>query len=310
MMSDMVTHWASFEDCRRLAQLDDAIDPLFKEMLAAQADAGRLGTIVTGGNTWMPPLTAKLRDRHEAGNWTGADARNLALVLGCLIHQACDFAMKPLLSRTSGHDWNKMQADMASGAAAKESQSVTQEISAYYDAEVFRQVYLAGSAEPLNRFFLTEVSAQGAEFERFVRATFQRALLSSHTLKPDMDNFEAWVANLFAKVQPLYLDVDLWVRVYNHPDPAKIAAYGVRTDFYDPSDPSILAARALQAGTIVDPGLHAQVFGKRAFRCAYGEVLQVGLDYLRNATRYWRHEAPVLASPNDVHQKAALEKAG
>ncbi len=305
----MVTHWASFEDCRLLAQRDEAIDPLFREMLATQADAGRLGTIVTGGNSWMPPLTAKLRDRRERGEWTVADERSLALVLGCLIHQACDFAMKPLLSRTSGHDWNQMQATMASGSASKESQAITQEISAYYDAEVFRQVYLGGGAEPLSSLFLAEVSESGAEFERFVRATFQRALLASHTLKPDMENFDAWVENLFAKVQPLYLDVDLWVRVYNHPDPAKIAAYGVRTAFYDPTDPAIRAARALHAGQVLAPDLHNEVFGKRAFSCAYGEVLQVGLDYLRNATRYWRHEAPVLASPNDIHQKKMLEQA-
>ena len=37
-MSDMVTHWAAYEDCRRLAQLDDKIEPVFREVIESKRE--------------------------------------------------------------------------------------------------------------------------------------------------------------------------------------------------------------------------------------------------------------------------------
>ncbi len=79
-------------------------------------------------------------------------------------------------------------------------------LAAYYDTHVFRQVYLNGGAEPFNRFLVADNdTAPGQALEAFVRSLFQRALLSSHTIKPDFDDIDAWLDRLFGAVQSLKL---------------------------------------------------------------------------------------------------------
>jgi hypothetical protein len=301
-MSDMLTHWASFDDCRRLAQLDEGVTPEFRAVIETGRDFARLGTLSFGGKTWMEPTLRNARLNWRGLGQSGKYERNLAFVLGGLIHQACDGAMKPILSSAIGADWNIMQAVMQKTPDAISRRdrdiAVTQEVSAYFDAEVFRQVYLNGDSEPFSRFFLAEVGEGAREFESVVRAMFQRSLLSSHTLKPDSQNMEEWLDNLFERVQPFYLDVDLWVEVFQRPDPKKIEAYGVRTSFYDEADPTIRAARTLQAGQPLDAELRRRVYQDGVSICGYGEILQLGLRYLRNASAFWRGETDALVAPN------------
>jgi hypothetical protein len=102
--------------------------------------------------------------------------------------------------------------------------------------------------------------------------------------------FDAWLDNLFAKVQPLYLDIELYGRVYEHPDPARMRAYGVETAFYREDDPAVRVARAAQAGQTVRPEeLHAAL-APGANRGGYGQALELGMQRLRDASRFWRGE--------------------
>src|SRR5258708_3260385 len=109
-MSDMLTHWAAYEDCRRLAQLDERIEPVFRAAMEERRDVGRLGTLTRLGGKWMQPLLQSVRP-----NWNDIDpdpdqVRNLAFVLGGLVHQATDNVMKPPLSDAAGGNWSQMQA--------------------------------------------------------------------------------------------------------------------------------------------------------------------------------------------------------
>jgi hypothetical protein len=301
-MSDMLTHFASFDDCRRLSQIDETIVPEFRSVIASGQSFARLGTLSFGGKTWMEPVLHAARQHWAGVGQSGKYERNLAFVLGGLIHQACDGAMKPILSEAVGADWNIMQAVMQKTPDAISRQdpeiAKTQEVSAYFDAEVFREVYLQGRANPFNAFFMAEVSDAGRSFEAVIRAMFQRSLLSAHTLKPDSAHMEEWLDRLFERVQPYYLDVDLWVSVYQHPDPAKIEAYGVRTTFYNVEDPTIRLARALQCGETIDNALRKAVYADGISICGYGAILQLGLRYLRNASAFWRGETDQLVAPN------------
>ena len=300
-MSDMLTHWASFEDCKRLAQLDENIAPDFRTAVDKGQHFARLGTLSYGGNTWMEPLLRGARDNWNASPRADKYDRNLAFVLGGLIHQACDRVMKPFLSAAAGSDWSEMHAAMRGGKGERSSEVIaTQELSAYVDAEVFRQVYAGGEDAPFSRFFMSELSRDGRDFEEFVRATYQRSLLASHTLRPDQANLDAWLDNLFEKIQPLYLDVDLWVKVFRHPDPKKIEALALHETFYRLDDPSIRAARLIREGKPVDEDLRRAVFDAGTSTCAYGEVLQLGLSYMRSASAFWRRETEVLAAPNYI----------
>jgi len=304
-MSDMVTHWAAFEDCRRLAQLDDKIEPVFREVIESKREVGRLGTLTRLGAKWMQPMLETARNQLRASGKDEIAKRNLAYVLGGLVHQATDNVMKPVLTNMSGANWTQMQASLRgtpnTPKVDDDAAERAHEFSAYLDAEVFKQVYLDGGAEPLSQFFMSEVNASGKAFEDFVRALFQRSLLSAHTLNPtagNMDNMADWLDNLFALVQPFFVDVDRWVRVYQHPDPKKIEDFGIRTTFYRPDDPTIRAARALQHGKLVDAQTREAVFDQGTHVCVYGQILQVGIMYIRAAAAFWRGETKDLVAPN------------
>jgi hypothetical protein len=307
-MSDMLTHWATFDDCRRLAQLDDRIVPEFRSAIDKGAEEARFGTLTRGGGIWMEPTLRNARARWNDPAQRTRNERNVAFVLGGLIHQSCDRVMKPILTEAGGADWSEMMAIMQGSRevlqANAEQIARTQEASAYFDAEVFRQVYLGGEQGVLNRFFLAEVSSEGRVFEDVVKAMFQRALMAAHTLKPQDDDMEAWLDNLFDRVQHLPLLIDRWIKVYQHADPRKTEAFGVETTFYRADDPVIRAARLLQAGKTLDAGLKHDVFEKGVSTCAYGDVLQTGLIYLRGASDFWRGDVPTLRAPNYIKQSS------
>jgi hypothetical protein len=306
-MSDMVTHWAAFEDCRRLVQLDEKVVPVFREVIESGRDVGRLGTLTRLGMVWMQPMLETARAQLKAVAADEKGRRNLAFALGGLVHQATDNVMKPVLSNMAGASWTQMQALLRgtpdTPKLSEESIELAHEYSAYLDAEVFRQVYLDGEAEPLSRFFMSEVNATGRAFEDFVRALFQRSLLSAHTLNPtagSMENMADWLDNLFSVVQPFFVDVDRWVRVYQHPDPVKIEKFGVRTSFYRTDDPTIRAARALQHGKQIDAETRSAVYGDGTYNCVYGQILQTGLEYIRAAAAFWRGETNDLNAPGSM----------
>jgi hypothetical protein len=298
----MLTHWAAFEDCCRLAQIDERIEPVFRSALEQQRAAGRLGTLTRLGAKWMQPMLTNVRDRWPDAPSDPKLTRDLAFVLGGLVHQATDNVMKPALSRAAGGTWSQMQAYLRGtpGTPQVSPQVIeaAHEYSAYLDAEVFRQVYLGGNADPFSEFFMAELSPKGKAFEDFVRALFQRSLLSVHTLNPTVDHMEDWLENLFRTVQPAFVGIERWVRVFQHSDPQKIEAFEVRTSFYRTDDPGIRVARALQHGAPVADDARQAAFADNAHTCHYGHILQTGLEYLRKAGQFWRRETEHLVAPN------------
>jgi hypothetical protein len=146
-----------------------------------------------------------------------------------------------------------------------------------------------------------ELNEKGKTFEEFVRALFQRSLLSAHTLNPtaqNMDSMADWLDNLFRLVQPYFVDVEKWVKIYQHPDPKKIEEYRIRTMFYRQDCPTIRAARALQRGKPVDAETRKAVFEDGRYACVYAQILQVSLKYMRLAADFWRGESKELITPN------------
>lgn len=127
----------------------------------------------------------------------------------------------------------------------------------------------------------------GRALEAFARALFQRALLSSHTLAPDKQDLDGWMENLFARVPPLYIDIDLYVRVLEQPDPAKMEAYGVTTDFYRADDPVVRLARDVQHGRVMtDAARCAAAAAEGANHGGYGRALALALRRLQDASAY------------------------
>jgi hypothetical protein len=114
-----------------------------------------------------------------------------------------------------------------------------------------------------------------------------------------MEDFDGWLDCLLSKVQPLYVDVALYVRVFADPDPAKIERYGVETAFYLEDDPAVMLARELQRGAEPGGGDVDRALAEGANSGGYGRSLELGMRRLREASAYWRGERP---EPPDLRQ--------
>ena len=309
-MSDMLTHWATFDDCKLLAQHDDQIAPELRQIMLERADQARFGTLTRGGSVWMEPTLRNARERWSQEQHRERNQRNVAFVLGGLIHQACDRVMKPILTKAGGSDWSEIMAAMQGSREQQEERkddiARTQEASAYFDCEVFRRVYMDGEQQPFNRYFMTPVSPDEEKFEQVIRAMFQRTILATHTLKPDSANMEEWLDNLFERVQQLPVKVERWLKVYNNWDSNKAEQFGVNSDFYRMDDPLIQAARLLQSGKTLDNDLRRRVYDEGASLCAYGDVLQTGLVYLRSASAYWTGQVNTFSAPNYLKSSVSV----
>jgi hypothetical protein len=270
-VSDLLTHWAVFEDMRRLAALDPRMAPDLVGILDAERQYARLGSVSRGGVRFVPHVLSRARGEWPAVRAAGGAARDL-----------------PVMSRLAGADWNATHHAMQKGVAEAPALDAIQEISVYYDVKVFREVYLAGSEDPFNRFLFADAKLEPVRaLEEFVTSLFQRALLAAHTLAPDRDDLDGWLENLIAQVQPLYLSVERYVSVFRSPDPEKTRRYGVETEFYRKDDPAVASARAAQRGEkVTASGLEAAI-GEAANRGGYGKALALGVRTLRRASDYW-----------------------
>lgn len=297
-MSDLLTHWAVFEDLRRIAQYDPAMDAQLAAILQEEREFARLGAISRGGSLFVPHILRSARQQWENTGGPLLLRRKLAYALGGVTHFPTDHVLKPLMSELVQADWNDTQSVMQ-GKGSKQNvhtdENAVREISAYYDVHVFRKVYLAGQEEPFNRFLVADnATAPGQALSEFVYALFQRALLASHTFDPDKQNLDAWLDNLIAHVQPMYLNIELYTRIFAHPDSEKMKQYQVESAFYLESDPIIRLARALQRGQPAHPSELDAALAENANRSGYGRTLELGMNALRKTSAYWRGETPEL----------------
>jgi hypothetical protein len=296
-MSDLLTHWAVFEDMRRLATHDPRMAADLLGIIQAERQYSRLGSVSRGGVRFVPHVLKSARSAWPAVKAAGGPARDLlarkiAYAVGGLAHFPADFILKPIMSKYAGVDWNDTHHAMQHGSAQADALEAVQEISVYYDVKVFREVYLAGSEEPFNRFLFADAGSEPVKaLEEFVTSLFQRALLASHTLAPDKDDLEGWLNNLIEQVQPLYLSVERYVRVFRSPDPKKTEKYAVETAFYRKDDPAIVAARAAHRGEKVSAATLEAAIRDGANRSGYGQAVALGVRTLRQASDYWEHRS-------------------
>lgn len=285
-MSDLLTHWAVFEDCRRLTWADERVDRELATIMEEEREYARLGAISRGGSKVLPRLLEPARAARREGALDELRRRKLAFGLGLIAHYGADVMMKPLASRVARQDWHQAHVDERRGDAPD---SPIRDVSPYYDAHVFRQVYLAGQEEPFNAFLLAQNHTEpGRALEDFAYSLFQRALLASHTLAPDHADLDAWLDNLLERVQPLYIDVRTFVAAYQSPDPEKMRAYGVETEFYRADDPAIAIARAVQAGATPTATDLAAALAEGANHSGYARAVCRNLERYRQVSAYWQ----------------------
>ena len=286
-MSDLLTHWALFDDARRLLHFDSHVDPLLLEILDETERVARLGALARGGTWWTGRILRAARDDQKPANarWR----QKLGFGLGGLLHFPADYEFKPMI-----------------GAMMSKTGLSKREVSAYFDCHVFREVYASGDAQPFTRFLLAQNATQpGREMEAFVYALFQRALLSAHTLAPDKENFDEWMDNLLDQIQPFTIDIELYTDVWANPDAAKIEALEVETSFYRAENSLIqLAKRAREGGAVAHSELDEAL--RNADASGYPNALRMCVEIMREASAFWRGQTD---ETPDVGQNKVMERA-
>jgi hypothetical protein len=280
-----------FEDCRRLAPYTESVEPLFCTLMETERTHAGLGVVTTGRDRlrWLSGMLKHARDDWEQPVPRDPRGRHVAFVLGVLLRRACDRAVKPLM---------KQCAATAKKTASPPSKAF-RDVSAYYDTHIFRHVYLSGASGPFNHFlFADNQTVSGQAVEMFVRALFQRTLLASHSLVPDEADMDGWIDRLVDAVQPIPIDLKLFVDVFERPDPDRFQQYGVDTRFYRADDPAIQAARRLQHGEHLERAFVQQALAKGANTSHYGRALELGIVYLNNASAVWSRKTETLLLPD------------
>jgi hypothetical protein len=288
-MSDMITHWAVFDEAMKLVRLDRRTDRALLAIVDSQVDAARLGAITRFGSAWVPKLLAQTHPARD--NLDDTAKRRVAFAFGGVAHYPADEVLKPLMSKLARVDWEAAHHDMQKGGGGAIS---VREISAYYDCCVFREVYGDGVVEPFSPAMFARMPAGVAGVEQLVRTLFQRALLACHTFNPGHDDPVAAIDQLLAKIQPLYLDLGLYARVYAEPDPRKIDTFGVHTHFYVRSDPTIVLLERVRAGQGASQDELEQATSRGVNSGGYAQAVAMAVRVLAQVSDFWagRRDAP------------------
>jgi hypothetical protein len=165
------------------------------------------------------------------------------------------------------------------------------EVAAYYDAHIFRQIYLPGAVGAFDAFLRQHARDPDWALEEFLLALFQRALLACHTIIPDTDDVDRWLDHLFAAFDQMHEAIGRYARVYRQPDPARLPQFEVETAFYRADDPVVVVARVLQHGEPVEPARVEAALAPGANASAYGQAIEAGLAAVRQASAFWRGES-------------------
>lgn len=291
-MSDMLTHWAVFEDVRRLTQLDEKIADVFKNILYREREYARLGALTRGGKYWAKEIIEyAMKNKTELSQENSTERKKIAFALGGLTHYAADIVMKKICGNIAQQNWNQVHHAMQRGD--DEEAAKIKEISAYYDVYVFRKVYLEGHEEPFNTFLLSHNNTQpGMALEEFIRALFQRALLASHTFAPERENYIGYIEKLISKVQRLYIDINLYCDIFSNPDENKMKEFRVRDLFYREDEPLIKIARMLQKNiNELDYDEYEKAVIVDNNRCGYASALAISIQRIRELSLYWNGES-------------------
>jgi hypothetical protein len=292
-LSENITHTAVVDDCARLAGRWDAICEPFRLCFREHLEFARLGAVTRSGDHHNPRLLALLRDRWPEHGNKPLTRQKLAFVLGWMGHRAADRQMKPVF-RSADPDCPRKPTDC----------------SVYHDAFVLREVYGAGEQDPYSPFTAARdpsqhpaaEAVQVEELEDLFGVIWQRTMIRMHTFKPDEDNVETWLEQLFAARAELYVDIARYSEALLRPDPDKVKQFLQDVNFYDASDEIIRLARALQQGEAVpDPDIGNAV-DAAAQGSHYAQALGKAMGYLKAASDYFerRLDADTLNERLDI----------
>ena len=273
-MSEQVTHYAVADDARLFALASPRISHDFKAVLRDEHAALRLGALTRKTEVFAGRLIKELCERWQANK--PHDPEKLAFCLGTLTHRATDRLMKPVFN-----------------AQAHDGKYTYKDISFYHDIFIFRKVYDGGNNEPFvpEQFNDTlehpNVSIDLDVLEQLHKVFWQRRLLNAHTFKPDIEEPDLWLSNLFNLLQDDVVDLQKYHKALTDPDPELVRRAIEQVNFYDDEDRILKLAHDLRRGQEVSE----KEFLKRSYlgdkNSLYARALAKAYGYLQVASEFW-----------------------
>lgn len=273
-MSEQVTHYAVADDARLFALASPRVNGTFKNNLRDNHAALRLGALTRKSEVFAGALIKDLRERWQQGR--SHDAEKQAFCLGTLTHRATDRLMKPIFD-----------------AQAYDGRYTYKDVSYYHDIFIFRKVYDNGNKEPFipeqfdEMLEHPDVNIDLGVLEQLHKVFWQRRLLNTHTFKPDTDEPDIWLSNLFNVLQNDVVDLQKYYQALTNPDPELVRRATEQVNFYHDEDGILKLAHDLRRGREVSE----EDFLKRSHlgdkNSLYARALAKAYGYLQIASEFW-----------------------
>lgn len=203
-----------FEDCISLIQKSDTIKPLLKESLKGDIKSPLTGNIarLAGAFTDIEQVFALMSEMRESQSaetmkWY---PEKLSFVLGWLVF------------RSSTKQINQLNQKLNSKGHS------SFEIQAYQDTELIRQ-----------RFSKTGTQLASSDFSSLMLQLITRTVTRIHTLSPDSTNGGQWLMRTSAWREKNKQEMEFYGKIYEKPEPSKLALFCQKGNFYLDSDPLI-----------------------------------------------------------------------
>jgi hypothetical protein len=126
-----------------------------------------------------------------------------------------------------------------------------------------------------------------ATFEQYIDVLLQRMLLKAHTLKP-ADDADAWLDDLFTRLQEFKDDFSEWHRLLTEGDEELFRRAIEQVNFYNESDPLLDLLRDLRAGEAVSEESVESRFRLGDKNSVYARCVSQGCGYIQLAGEFWQ----------------------
>jgi hypothetical protein len=293
-MSEHITHIAVGEDSFRVVSQRPEFSSRIQEAVDAHPDAFRLGTCTRSGDTFILPLLTEWQS-----GWTGSteQQRQLSYVIGWMGHLAGDRTFKPVFRMTDLAYYTRGYPGPAHA-------------SVYHDAATFAAVFDHGREAPFHPTVLSaDLSAHPAaaflpvsQLEPAMAVQFADALAGFKTFLPDkIEDWEKQWETIDNERQRFYVEVDRYTDAYHAPDPARTRQYLIDPGFYDPEDPIIQLARAVQRGEPLPVSVEAAV-READSQSLYAQSLKLGHDFMHACSEYLEGRIDLEQAKRDTRQ--------
>ncbi|MFN0171539.1 MAG: hypothetical protein ACKV22_34410 [Bryobacteraceae bacterium] len=278
-MSEHITHVAIFEDSTRIGLSTGRLPDSFHHVLDRHWELARFASASRSGDKYSIPLLKDLKQKWPARKSGDYVEEKLAFLLGWRTHQAADRRFKPV--------YRQLQPEHYAREANPDT-SAPSDVSVLHDAVVYREVYGNGEYAPyppglledrMTSFAACKTLDAAATLDLF-GSVFQKSLLD---LQPASQSPEA-VPKVFQK---FYVNLQRYSEKWAAPDPRETLAYIYGPNFYNPSDPLIRTARALQRKQPPPSISFDQSYEEAKTGSQYAQALRLGVKYLLAAGDFW-----------------------